>query len=91
MPLLHEDLLKKSLEELEREFYASQTIEQRLTGISAEELAKALPPEERIKGLPPEERIKGLPPEELVKALSIEELVKALPSDRRELLKKLLS
>jgi hypothetical protein len=65
MPLLHEDLLKKSLEELEREFYASQTIEQRLTGISAEELAKALPPEERIKGLPPEERIKGLSPEEL--------------------------
>jgi hypothetical protein len=73
MPLLHKKLLQKSLEELEDEFCRSLTIEQRLTGISASELLKHIPPEEilrvrlieeRLKDLSPEERLIGLSPKE---------------------------
>ena len=37
--------------------------EERLKGLSAEELRKALPVEERLKGLSPDEMIRALTPE----------------------------
>jgi hypothetical protein len=83
MPLLHEELLQKSLAELEEEFYRSLTLEQRLKGISISELLKDLSPEERLKDLSTEERLKDLSTEERLKDLSTEELLKHIPPEER--------
>jgi hypothetical protein len=90
MPLLHKELLQKSLDELEEEFYRSLTLEQRLKGISISELLKDISPEERLKDLSPEELLKHIPPEELLKHLSPEERLLGLSPKEKASLKKLL-
>jgi hypothetical protein len=46
-----------------RDLLASLPIEQRLEGVSPEQLRQALPPEERVKGLSPEQVLEALSPE----------------------------
>ncbi len=48
--------------------------EERLRGLSPEEVFKAFPPEERLRGLSPEEVFKAFPPEERLRGLSEEEI-----------------
>jgi hypothetical protein len=99
MPLLHKELLQKSLAELEDEFCRSLTVEQRLKGISISERLKDLSPEERLKDLSTEERLKDIspeellkhiPPEERLKDLSPEEILLGLSPKEKASLKKLL-
>ena len=63
------DKLKEFARQTYDELFKNMPIEERLKGVSAEDLRKVLPPEERLKGLPLEERFKGLTADEILKAL----------------------
>jgi hypothetical protein len=90
MPLLHKELLQKSLAALEEEFCRSLTIEQRLKGISISELLKDISPEELLKHIPPEEILRVRLIEERLKDLSLEERLIGLSPKEKASLKKLL-
>lgn len=68
------DTAEQSLAAARRRFIANAPVEDRLAGLSPEQLVARLRPEERIAGLRPEERIAGLDPEELAAALPPEML-----------------
>ena len=59
MPDKLREFVRQSIDKL----LQSLSVEERLKGLSAEEVVKALPPEERLKGLSAEEVVKALPPE----------------------------
>ena len=61
MPDKLKEFVRQSLDQL----FQNMPLEERLKGLSAEEIAKTLPAEERLKGLSAEEVIRALPPEVL--------------------------
>jgi hypothetical protein len=60
-------------EDVRKWFVSEATVEERLEGLSPQELMNTFTPEERLEGLSAEERTKGLSPEERLGGLSPEE------------------
>jgi hypothetical protein len=87
------NMVAQNLEGYEEEIkniVSALPLEQRLTGVSPEQLAACLSPEQRLAGLSPEQiaarlspeqRLAGLPPEQLAARLSPEQIVLSLPDD----------
>lgn len=66
--------IAQDADEIRRRFMQNSTVEERLAGLSPEDLLKRLSPEERLRGLGLEERLRGLGPEERLRGLGPEDL-----------------
>ena len=84
VPITMEEFIRKARKKLIQEAPIEErleglTPEQLLEQVSAEEILERLPAEERLKGMTTEERLKGVPPEELIQGMT--------PEEREELLR----
>jgi hypothetical protein len=66
----------QDMDEIRRRLLEGYTVEERLEGLSTEEIRRRLSPEERLEGLSPEEILARLSTEEILAGLSPEELDK---------------
>ena len=79
MPYTMEDFKKYYREKT----LAAISLEERLEGVSSEDLLKVFPPEERMKGLSSEVRTKDLSDEELERLLQLRRRRKAKVSSKK--------
>ncbi len=75
----------EDFEDMQRRYFASFPLEQRLAGATPAEILACLKPEERLVGLKPEERLVGLKPEERLAGLKPEDIARALSEADRVL------
>ena len=72
-PSSYQKNLEFIAKDIGKELIPFLSTEERLMGLTPEDLVRVLPPEELVRALTPEERLIGLTPEDLARVLPPEE------------------